>query len=105
MKGLSMTLSIVIVAIVLLVTALVVLTIFGGQMSRFLAIFGGVQNDAVLQSACQQKCASYCMGHMSDPDIKNGYLWTDIGSVTAPDGEPASCSGVMADTSPRCMCV
>ncbi|MBN1896824.1 MAG: hypothetical protein JW789_03820 [Candidatus Aenigmarchaeota archaeon] len=103
MKGLSMTLSIVIVAIVLLVTALVVLTIFGGQMSRFLSIFGGVQDEAVLQSACNQRCASYCMGHLNDN--LNAYSWTSMGSVKDANGKDALCSDVMNGISDQCTCL
>lgn len=63
MKGLSMTLEIVIIAIVLLVTALVLLTVFGGQMSNVLATLGFFQGNTVQVSQCQSLCSNWCFAN------------------------------------------
>ena len=60
MKGLSMTLTIVIVAIVLLVTALVIMTIFGAQMAQIVGILNPWSSSQLELSLCQQACASKC---------------------------------------------
>lgn len=60
MKGLSLTMEIVIIAIVLLVTALVVMTIFSGQMGSIMTILGIWSSDTMQQNFCRQKCAAWC---------------------------------------------
>ena len=60
MKGLSLTLTIVIIAIVLLVTALVIMTIFGAQMAQVMGILNPWSSAMLESNLCQQKCSTQC---------------------------------------------
>ncbi len=100
MKGLSLTLTIVIVAIVLLVTALVVMTIFGGQIAQFIGILNPWSEAMLKQSLCNQKCAAYCQGHVG---IDRPVPWSTIKDIDA-QSEPKACSVIMADISDDCIC-
>ncbi len=100
MKGLSLTLTIVIVAIVLLVTALVVMTIFGGQIAQFIGILNPWSEAMLKQSLCNQKCAAYCQGHVG---ISKPVPWGDIGEIDA-QSDPKKCSVIMKDISEDCVC-
>lgn len=99
MKGLSLTLTIVIVAIVLLVTALVVMTIFGGQIAQFIGILNPWSEAMLKQSLCNQKCAAYCQGHVGEGSVE----WGLIGNIDA-QSEPKACSTIMAEISEECVC-
>ncbi|MBN2330732.1 MAG: hypothetical protein JXC85_02855 [Candidatus Aenigmarchaeota archaeon] len=100
MKGLSLTLTIVIVAIVLLVTALVVMTIFGGQIAQFIGILNPWSEAMLKQSLCNQKCAAYCQGHVG---ISEPVSWNTIGEIDA-QSEPKNCGTIMQDISENCVC-
>ncbi len=100
MKGLSLTLTVVIVAIVLLVTALVVMTIFGGQIAQFIGILNPWSEAMLKQSLCNQKCAAYCQGHSG---VTDPVSWSTIGNIDA-QAEPKACSVIMADISDACIC-
>jgi hypothetical protein len=105
MKGLSMTLEIVIIAIVLLVTALVILTIFGGQMANVLSALGILQTGTVEVSQCQTLCSNWCLANRPDPSTP----WTNLGYTPAGEGaKRVECSTVMAKmgttTSTNCKC-
>jgi hypothetical protein len=100
MKGLSLTLTIVIVAIVLLVTALVIMTIFGGQIAQFIGILNPWSEAMLKQSLCNQKCAAYCQGHVG---IDRPVLWSEIPNIDA-QSEPKDCQTIMAGISDNCIC-
>ncbi len=87
MKGLSLTLQIVIIAIVLLVTALVILTIFGGQIAKILGIMDPLADETLKQTNCRNACATYCM---LNPEITDFVDW----SVVDRDGS-GDCVNVM----------
>ena len=99
MKGLSLTLTVVIVAIVLLVTALVVMTIFGGQIAQFIGILNPWSENMLKQSLCNQKCAAYCQGHIGEGSVP----WSTIGSIDA-QSDPKACSTIMGEISDECAC-
>ena len=65
MKGLSLTLTIVIIAIVLLVTALVIMTIFGSQMAKIMNILTPWVDTSLKENDCRNRCASWCLSHPS----------------------------------------
>jgi hypothetical protein len=69
MKGLTLTMEIVIIAIVLLVTALVIMTIFGGSIASFLGILNPWSQSLMEQNLCNQRCAAYCQGHLGTADV------------------------------------
>ena len=94
MKGLSLTLTIVIVAIVLLVTALVIMTIFGGQMAQILGILNPWSSAMLESNLCQQACSTWCQLHTGSPGTEWGEL--TIKTQTKPDGK--SCSLVMQES-------
>jgi hypothetical protein len=93
MKGLSLTLTIVIVAIVLLVTALVVMTIFGAQMANILNILNPWAKGALDQNSCRQQCASWCMANVGKTEAD----WSS--DLKAPD-----CVKAMEGISTKCLC-
>lgn len=101
MKGLSLTLSIVIIAIVLLVTALVIMTIFGAQMAQFVGILNPWSEQMLQQNLCNQRCAAYCQGHLGEAP---SHSWSDIGSVKTQSGD-VPCSQIMAGISDECKCL
>jgi len=103
MKGLSLTLEIIIIAIVLLVTALVIMAIFGGQMATIIGILNPWSANLLEQNLCTQKCASYCQGHLGE---KPEYFWSDIGDVQTQSGAKG-CTEIMEDTkiSDKCKCL
>jgi hypothetical protein len=79
MKGLSLTLEIVIIAIVLLVTALVIMTIFSGQMGNVMGILGIWSSDTMNQNYCRQQCAAWCQGNPGKPSTgwaEHDATWT-----------------------------
>lgn len=93
MKGLSLTLEIVIIAIVLLVTALVILTVFGGQMANVLSALGIVQTNTVQVSQCQTMCSNWCLTNRPSPSAEwTLFFFTPAGTTT-----PVQCSTVMAN--------
>jgi hypothetical protein len=100
MKGLSLTLTIVIVAIVLLVTALVIMTIFGGQMAQFIGILNPWSESMLKQSLCNQKCAAYCQGHTG---VTDPVPWSTIRNIDA-QSDPKACSTIMNEISDACIC-
>ncbi len=69
MKGMSMTLTIVVVAIVLLVTALVIMTVFGAQMAQVMGVLNPWSSSMLQSSLCQQKCATACQLNPDKPTI------------------------------------
>ena len=93
MKGLSLTLTIVIVAIVLLVTALVIMTIFGAQMANILNILNPWAKAALDQNSCNQKCAAWCMANIGKTEAD----WTN--DLKAPD-----CVAAMNGIADKCLC-
>ncbi len=74
MKALSLPLTIVIIAIVLLVTALVVTTIFGGQIAQFVGVLNPWAQKSISENLCYDRCASWCRGHAGDP----GPAWSEL---------------------------
>ena len=99
MKGLSLTLTIVIVAIVLLVTALVIITIFSSEITRIMVALGIVSNDAFTVNICQQKCAQWCSANRL-PDIG----WDTFKIQIDPNTEPAPCGPIMTSIVAQCEC-
>jgi hypothetical protein len=110
MKGLSLTLEIVIIAIVLLVTALVILTIFGGQIAKIIGVVDPLTDTTLKQTNCRNSCATFCM--MNPPTRNsqgqlvggnnqvygtNGYEW----SIAAPNTD---CATVMSGLALGCKC-
>jgi hypothetical protein len=83
MKGLSLTLTIVIIAIVLLVTALVIMTIFGGQMAQFIGILNPWSAQVLNQNLCYQQCAAWCQGNPGAP----GTGWDTLPRVKTQEGD------------------
>jgi hypothetical protein len=75
MKGLSMTMNVIIIAIVLLVTALVVMTIFGGQIAQFLGILNPWSAGMLESNLCSQACATWC-------SLNQGSSGTDWSTLT-----------------------
>jgi len=97
MKGLSLTLQIVIIAIVLLVTALVILTIFGSQIAKILGIVDPLTDNTLKQSNCRNACATYCM---LNPSTKDPVDWS-----TVDQGGSGGCSTIMpAAGAASCKC-
>jgi hypothetical protein len=92
MKGLSLTLTIVIIAIVLLVTALVIMTIFGGQMAQVLGILNPWSSAMLESNLCQQKCATQCQ-LTSRPTIE----WNEIQIKTQTHPDGIGCDKVMQE--------
>jgi hypothetical protein len=95
MKGLSLTLEIVIIAIVLLVTALVILTIFGGQMQSILATLGFFQGNTVQMTQCQTMCTNWCFANPGDVG-KAGKPWGEL--TFDYQGKLINCGTVMTNT-------
>jgi hypothetical protein len=91
MKGLSLTLTIVIIAIVLLVTALVIMTIFGGQMAQIIGILNPWSTAILESNLCQQKCATYCQ---LNPGTE-GTDWIDLEVTVQGQTGPKKCDEVM----------
>jgi hypothetical protein len=100
MKGISLTLTIVIVAIVLLVTALVIMTVFSGQIARIMTLLGIWSDEAVAQGICKTRCSAWC----SDNPGKDGPAsWTEVGDeVVISDTVKKSCSTVMVNQPCKC---
>ena len=99
MKGLSLTLEVIVIAIALLVTVLVIITVFGGQIANFLGIFNPWSEDVVAQNLCSHKCASWCQLN-SD---KTSTSWGNIDITVS--GKPKNCGDVMSTYgSTECKC-
>lgn len=104
MKGLSLTLTIVIIAIVLLVTALVIMTIFSSQMSQVLGILNPWSTAILESNLCQQKCATQCQLTQL-PTIE----WSSIRVKTQTNPEGIGCDTIMrraagSDAIDNCKC-
>ena len=101
MKGLSLTLEVIVIAIALLVTVLVIITVFGGQIANWLNILNPWSQDVLAQNLCNQRCATWCQ-------INSGSSGTDWGrfSVTLSGRtEPVGCDTIMSNVgSERCSC-
>jgi hypothetical protein len=93
MKGLSLTLTIVIIAIVLLVTALVIMTIFGGQMAQVLGILNPWSSAMLETNLCQQACATWCQLHQGQP----GTDWSAL-DVDTQTQENKPCNVIMQES-------
>ncbi len=106
MKGLSLTLTIVIIAIVLLVTALVIMTIFGSQMAQVIGVLNPWSSSMLESSLCQQKCATWCQ---LNPDKSGPTGGWGAFEVETSDGKPENCDTVMAraagDDVGNCKCL
>ena len=76
MKGMSLTLTIVVIAIVLLVTALVIMTIFGAQMAQVMGILNPWSTAMLETNLCQQACATWCQLHQGQGGPVGG--WNDL---------------------------
>lgn len=107
MKGLSLTLTIVIVAIVLLVTALVIMTIFGAQMAQIMGVLNPWSSAMLETNLCQQACSTWCSLNPGDTGPDWGVL-----KVTTQTESAKSCELVMreslgpdADISGGCKCL
>jgi hypothetical protein len=74
----NITLTVIVVAIVVLITALVVITIFGGGMTN-------VGNIAQAESFCRSQCETSC-GTTGNPPL----TW-HVNNLRNPDGSPTSC--------------
>jgi hypothetical protein len=106
MKGLSLTLEIVIIAIVLLVTALVILTIFGGQMANVLASLGILQTSTVQVSQCQSMCSNWCLTNRPEAGTDWGKFSFLPAGVTD-ESKRIQCTTVMSNaggTGSSCKC-
>ncbi len=91
MKALSLPLTIVIIAIVLLVVALVIMTVFSGQMASIIGFLNPWAEKTVSENLCYDECASWCRGHVGDPSID----WKDL-KVDTQSGEK-TCDGIMTE--------
>ncbi len=98
MKGLTLTMEIVIIAIVLLVTALVIMTIFGGSIASFLGILNPWSASLMEQNLCNQRCASWCQGHLGSPTK----AWSEL-DVQTQTGQQY-CNTIMSGISDECSC-
>ena len=98
MKGLMLTMEIVVIAIVLLVTALVVMTIFGGQIAQFIGIINPWSATVLSENLCNQQCASWCQGHLGS----TGVQWSSL-TVQTQSGSK-QCGEVMSAISESCAC-
>jgi hypothetical protein len=90
MKGLSLTLSIVVVAIALIVTVLVVTTVFNKEIANFVSILNPWAEEKSMENLCQDRCASYCRMNIG----KAGTDWKDLGITIR--GETTQCDEVMS---------
>ncbi len=103
MKGLSLTLSIVIIAIVLLVTALVIMTIFGTQISSVMNTLGIWSTDTLKVNLCQQKCATWCQLNPTESGPSGG-SWGGM-TVQTDDGKTWNCDVEMPKAGKeKCIC-
>ncbi len=100
MKGLTLTMEIVIIAIVLLVTALVIMTIFGGSIASFLGILNPWSASLMEQNLCNQRCAAWCQGHLGSPEVS----WADTSLRVQTQSGEQSCSAIMSGLSDKCSC-
>ena len=80
----NITLTVVVAAIVILITALVVITIFGGGIKQV----GGI---AEAESMCRSSCESACRATGRPP-----ITW-EIPTVRDPSGETVSCKSLVGD--------
>jgi len=104
MKGLSLTLTIVIIAIVLLVTALVIMTIFGTQMGNIMGVLGIWSTDTMKVNLCQQRCAAWCQANPGLTSPKDG--WRQFTVSVDKTKTPEHCDKVMQDAGidTQCTC-
>jgi hypothetical protein len=102
MKALSLPLTIVIIAIVLLVVALVIMTIFTGQMASIIGFLNPWAQKTVSENLCYDSCASWCRGHIGEKSIE----WSEL-KVDTQGGEK-SCDSIMqeamGDDIGKCTC-
>ncbi|MCD6496139.1 MAG: hypothetical protein J7K54_02605 [Candidatus Aenigmarchaeota archaeon] len=103
MKGLSLTLTIVIIAIVLLVTALVIMTIFGTQMGNIMGVLGIWSTDTMKVNLCQQKCATYCQLNPGSPGADWSQFSVKVDNTDNTNAISNKCSEIMKDY-PPCTC-
>jgi len=79
-KGLSFTLTLVVVGVILLMTALSVITLGGSSLNQFFETFSGEREEAIQQneirSACQDKMQridrEYCNAYIHSHDYVDG---------------------------------
>ena len=102
MKGLTLTLEVIIIAIVLLVTALVIMTIFGGQIAQFIGIINPWSEQMLNQNLCYQQCATWCQGNPGE----SGQPWDGIGKINTQSGQKSCGSDIGMNTvaSGGCSC-
>jgi len=102
MKGLSLTLEVIVIAIVLVVTILVVITVFNKQIAQFLATINPWSEEKAMYSLCQDKCSTYCTAHLGE----SGTEWTAMDITYR--GETKNCDDVMkkvlGDEKGTCKC-
>jgi hypothetical protein len=97
-KGLSFTLTLVVVGVILLMTALSVITLGGSSINAFFETIGGEQEEAVQQNAiaeaCQEKMAridrNYCNYYIQSHQYVDG---------STGDGPPSGSSYTHPDIS------
>jgi len=93
MKGLSLTLELVIIAIVLLVTALVIMTIFGGQIAAIVGILNPWSQSMLESNLCQQSCATWCQLHTGSAETD----WSSL-IIKTQSNPSKSCTDVMRES-------
>jgi hypothetical protein len=91
MKALSLPLTIVIIAVVLLVSALVVMTVFSGQMAQFIGVLNPWSQQRISESLCYDQCASWCRAHAGEAGLE----WADVEVET--QGGTSTCDGIMRE--------
>jgi len=100
MKGLTLTMEIVIIAIVLLVTALVIMTIFGGAIASVFGILNPWSETMMEQNPCSQRCAAWCQGHLGTASVE----WTSSDMNVQTQSGPKSCATIMSGLGAQCSC-
>ena len=99
------SLELVVIAIILLITAVVVLGIFTGGIQNFTSIFNTQSDQQIKTSLCMSACANYCMLHpQTDPSKPHEFGWGGTDGVPDPlyKGTAVGCSTIYSGG--KCVC-
>ncbi len=83
--------TIIIIAVVLLVAALVVMTIFSGQIAQFIGVLNPWSQQRISENLCYDQCASWCRAHAGEA----GQEWSDVEVET--QGGTRKCDSIMQE--------
>lgn len=89
-----LSLELIVIAIVILVVALVILTLFGGGISRFQTGWGGVSEDQLKYNQCNMLCTQACFGLSENANPED---WGEYKYVTS-KGTKVECGGTCTCT-------